>query len=55
MQNLPMLTINFTPKGGSIEPLQADLNADYKVDLADPENLSPSTVWLAWISNVSTP
>lgn len=35
IHNLPMLTINFTSKGGCTEPLQADLNADCQVDFAD--------------------
>ena len=33
--NLPMITINFTPIGECIEPLQADLNDDCKVDFGD--------------------
>ncbi|MHC4174362.1 MAG: DNRLRE domain-containing protein [Planctomycetota bacterium] len=50
MQNLPMLTINFTPEGGCIEPLQADLNADCKVDFADLAILASH-----WLADTSQP
>jgi hypothetical protein len=46
----PMLIINFTPMGGCVEPLQADLNADCKVDFADLAILASQ-----WLSGAIQP
>ena len=50
IHNFPMLTVNFTPKGGCIEPLQADLNADCQVDFADLAILASQ-----WLSDTTQP
>ena len=50
IHNIPMLTINFTPKSGCIEPLQADLNADCQVDFADLAILASQ-----WLADASQP